>query len=60
MDRGAWQATFHGVTGLGHDLATKPSSWDQNGFFPCLKKFFFKLHLLEKDPPPPHTHHHQE
>ena len=24
MDRGAWQATVHGVTGVRHDLATKP------------------------------------
>ena len=24
MDRGAWQATVHGVTRIGHDLATKP------------------------------------
>ena len=24
MDRGAWQATVHGVTRVGHDLATKP------------------------------------
>ena len=24
MDRGAWQATVHGVTRTGHDLATKP------------------------------------
>ena len=24
MDRGAWQATVHGVTGVGHDLVTKP------------------------------------
>ena len=24
MDREAWQATFHGVAGVGHDLATKP------------------------------------
>ena len=24
MDRGAWRATVHGVTRLGHDLATKP------------------------------------
>ena len=23
MDRGAWQATVHGVTRVGHDLATK-------------------------------------
>ena len=25
MDRGAWQALVHGVTRVGHDLATKPS-----------------------------------
>ena len=25
MDRGAWQATVHGVTRIGHDLAIKPS-----------------------------------
>ena len=24
VDRGAWQATVHGVTRVGHDLATKP------------------------------------
>ena len=24
MDRGAWQAIVHGVTRVGHDLATKP------------------------------------
>ena len=24
MDRGAWQATFHGVARVRHDLATKP------------------------------------
>ena len=24
MDRGAWWATVHGITGVGHDLATKP------------------------------------
>ena len=24
MDRGAWQATVHGITRVGHDLATKP------------------------------------
>ena len=24
MDRGAWWATVHGVTRIGHDLATKP------------------------------------
>ena len=25
MDRGAWQATIHGVARVGHDLATKPT-----------------------------------
>ena len=24
MDRGAWRATVHGVTRVGHDLVTKP------------------------------------
>ena len=24
MDRGAWRATVHGITRVGHDLATKP------------------------------------
>ena len=24
MDKGAWQATVHGVARVGHDLATKP------------------------------------
>ena len=24
MDREAWQATVHGITGVGHNLATKP------------------------------------
>ena len=26
MDRGVWQATVHGVTRVGHDLATNPPS----------------------------------
>ena len=26
MNRGAWQATIHGVTRVGHDLATKPQT----------------------------------
>ena len=24
MDRGAWRATVHGITRVGHDLLTKP------------------------------------
>ena len=26
MDKGAWQATAHGVTRVGHDLVTKPTN----------------------------------
>ena len=28
MDRGAWQATVHGVTRVGHNLVTKPPTKD--------------------------------
>ena len=43
MDRGAWQATVHGVTRVGHDLATREreeyfsnvcSFWDPEFHFP--------------------------
>ena len=34
MDRGAWQATVHGVTRVGHNLVTKPSA--------CLEKCILK------------------
>ena len=27
MDRGAWQATVHGVARVGHDLATKTTKY---------------------------------
>ena len=27
MDRGAWQATVHGVAGVGHDLVTKTTTY---------------------------------
>ena len=30
MDRGAWQATVHGITKVGHNLATKPLSPSAN------------------------------
>ena len=30
VDRGAWWATVHGVTGVGHDLATKPAPYIYN------------------------------
>ena len=29
MDRGAWQATVHGITRVGHDLTTKPPPTDR-------------------------------
>ena len=29
MDRGAWQTTVHGVTRVGHNLATKPPPYSQ-------------------------------
>ena len=35
MDRETWQATVHGVTRVGHDLASKPQS------FPCRKALYF-------------------
>ena len=28
MDRGTWQATVHGITRVGHELATKPPPRD--------------------------------
>ena len=32
MDRGAWQATVHGVARVGHDLATKErNKWIRKG-----------------------------
>ena len=39
MDRGAWQATVHGVAKVGHDLTTKPPPPQEMGFV-------FLLHLL--------------
>ena len=33
MDRGAWQATVHGVTRVGHDLVTKPPPPPPNNKF---------------------------
>jgi len=31
MDTGAWQATIHGVTRVGHNLVTKPPSTTGTG-----------------------------
>ena len=35
-DRGAWQATVHGITRVGHDLATKPPTSHTKTFTPML------------------------
>ena len=47
MDRGAWQATVHGVTRVRHDLATKPPT--TKGF---VKTFYiiFAYHIKCSDP----------
>ena len=36
MDRGDWQATVHGVTRVGHNLVTKPTT--------------IKTHFADKEP----------
>ena len=41
MNRGAWQATVHGVTRVGHDLVTKPP--------PPSRVFIFCLFVLVLD-----------
>ena len=33
MDRGAWQATVHGVSRVGHSLVTKPPPLESKTFF---------------------------
>ena len=43
MDRGAWRATVHGVTRVGHDSATKPPTTISYSFpflFPLLLHYF--------------------
>ena len=44
MDRGAWQATVHGVTRVGHDLATKPLPIYY--YVPFLPTFLYPTSLL--------------
>ena len=40
MDRGAWQATVHWVTRVGHDLVTKPTylEYRDNGEFDLISR----------------------
>ena len=37
MDRGAWQATFHEVARVRHDLATKPPP------LPCVFEYMYVM-----------------
>ena len=47
MDRGAWQATVHGVTRVRHDLVTKPRVLRGQRFYICgignCTGFFLKI-----------------
>ena len=43
MDRGAWQATDHGITRVGYNLATKPQA-PRKTVWSLLKKL--KIELL--------------
>ena len=46
MDRGAWRATVHGVTRVGHDLMIKPLHNDIYVIMiPCRVFSFFKILL---------------
>ena len=38
MNRGAWQATVHGVTIVGHNLMTKPPPPRETKYMPKKKK----------------------
>ena len=43
MDRGAWQATVHGVSRIRHNLVTTPPPpphYDQVGFIPGKERCF--------------------
>ena len=39
MDRGAWQATVHWVTRVGHDLVTKPPPYIYTHIFSLMFQF---------------------
>ena len=43
MDRGAWQATLHGVKRVGHDLATKPPHGEMSNI-PHTAYLFLKIY----------------
>ena len=48
MDRGSWWAIVHGVTRVGHNLATKPRISDVEHHFMCLLATY--MSSLEKYP----------
>ena len=48
MDRGAWQATIHGVARVRHDLATKPPPNPRNRKFLRLSVRKRKQYKLEE------------
>ena len=43
MNRGAWQATVHGVTIVGHNLMTKPPPPRETKYMPKKKKKVEKI-----------------
>ena len=45
MDRGAWQATVHGVAGVGHNLATKERKRNICRMFAVSGTLSFTFHL---------------
>ena len=55
MDRGAWQATVHGVSRARHDWATKPPPYILNSLFSSI---FWFLDMLPFHPIPPSYNFH--
>ena len=51
MDRGACQATVHGVTRIGQDLATKPSLI-QRKYYLTVKISEIKIHCICREQSP--------
>ena len=50
MDRGTWKATLHGVTRVGHDLATKPPLPGLCTFYnPCLNPWIINVEHMDID-----------
>ena len=46
MDRGAWQATVHGVARVGYDLVTKPPKEERNASSSLkISEYIFTLYM---------------